>query len=417
MTTYTIAELKSEWEAALHGTTLDKIANPYDIIYRAARDLMADCDLMESKRTVEITNAIYTNVNDYQLPSDVKLDAIIDLRPQANRSPQDSFVLNTAKQFDKYKALGTASVDYNYGLKHLRLQGYSKGSILFNDFNGPNSNGVWTGDNAVILTAGLLQNQVYAIPPAGGSLQFNMSGAGTGTLTNSTISALNFSNTAKVYPNWPFVASLFVWLYIPLGANPANLTSIYARWGSSAGNYYQNSTATNFWGQGFVNGWNLLKFDWSTATTTGTPNLASVNYAQIGLTWTGGATNAFFIDSLQFKLPNIYELVYYSSLLFSDSSGNWKNKPTDDTDTVNLEDAAINLLLYKILELSGMQIQQAIPLRGKLINFDMESYGGSYDAAVQRYKTNYPSERLKKINSYYRKRRYGRSSDNFLSQW
>lgn len=416
MTTYTIAQLKDEWEAALHGTTLDKIANPYDIIYRSARDVMADVDLMESKRTVEITNAVYENVNDYQLPSDVKLDAIIDISPQANRTPRDSFVLNTRKQFDKYKAIGTASVDYRSGLKHLRMQAYGKGAILFNDMNGPTSNGTWTADNAIIPTSSLIANQVYAIPPSGGSLQFNFAGSGTGYVVNSTINPQNFSTQAAVYPNWPFIASAFVWLYIPVNANPANLTAAAAAWGSDAGDYYSNTTTTNFWGQGFVNGWNLLKFDWNTATTTGAPNLAAVNYAKISLTWTGGAFNGFFLDSFMFKLPDIYELTYYSSLLFQDSSGNWKNAPTSDTDVVMLEDATLNLLLYKILEHSGMQIQQAIPLRGKLINFDMQSYGGSYDAAVQRYKANYPSERLHRISRYGPGRRQ-RTDDNYLHRW
>lgn len=407
LNTYTIAQLKDEWEAMLHGTTLDKVANPYDVIYRSARDVLGDVDLMESKRTVQLQNAVFGRVNDYLAPSDLKLDAICDLRPQVNRSPRDSFVQGTSKQFDKFKKVGTLSVEYSYGLKWLRLAASGKGSILFNDFNGPSSNGLWTADNVVIPTSSLLQNQVYSIPPAGGSLQFNFAESGTGYLVNSTISALNFSAANNTYPNWPFTSYQFAWLYIPLSANPANLTSVTSQWGSSAGNYYSATVTANYWSQAFVNGWNLLAFPWPT-TPTGAPNLAAINYEKFSMTWTGGAQNGFFIDSLMFKLPEIWELVYYSSLLFQDVNGNWKNKPTADTDTIALEDASLNLILYKVLENSGLQVQQAIPLRGKLINFDMESYGGSYDSAIQRYKTMYPSERLKKIGSYYR--RIGRRS-------
>lgn len=395
--TYTILQLKNDLEAILHGTTLNDIQNPTDIINRAARDVLADLDPMETRRISTFAPGLYdtdSGVYNYLIPADLKLNKVIDIRPQVNRFAGNNPIQHSAKEFDLYKAISSISIDNDTGLKFIRISVATFPPFIFNDFeNTTGSNGTNVADGAIITN--LAQDRLFKIHGSA-SLSFNISGTGTGTITNSTLASTDLSTN-----NWVGVASAFIWIFIPAG--PTNLTSVSLKWGSDASNFWSQTATTNYWSQTFVTGWNLLNFPWPTAKT-GNPDASKLTYMQASLVWAGGAQNTFRIDKMFFALPTIYEMVYYSKFIFQNSAGSWQENTSADTDLVNLDTDSYNILLYKCAELAGLQLQQAIPLRGKLLNFDFETYGGLYDAAVKRYRENYKNESLKVIGNYYRNR-------------
>lgn len=80
-----------------------------------------------------------------------------------------------------------------------------------------------------------------------------------------------------------------------------NISAIQIRLGSDEDNYYQMTVTSAFDGSAFWNGWNLLAFDWSQASTTGTPDPSDLDYLRVGLTLsdqdfsiTGNQINAIF---------------------------------------------------------------------------------------------------------------------------
>ena len=54
--------------------------------------------------------------------------------------------------------------------------------------------------------------------------------------------------------------------------------SLQLRFGSSYSAYYQSSVTAQFTGSAFKQGWNLLGFNWNTATITGSPSTSAIDY-------------------------------------------------------------------------------------------------------------------------------------------
>lgn len=52
---------------------------------------------------------------------------------------------------------------------------------------------------------------------------------------------------------------------------PVYTSEVTIRYGQDSGNYYEITLDTDWQGNRFVEGWNTLVFDMSTATTTGVP--------------------------------------------------------------------------------------------------------------------------------------------------
>lgn len=173
MFTYTIAQLKSDWEAALHGTSLDDVPNPNDLISRAARQVLNDIDLMETKRVAQLTNPIFDKVYNVLVPSDLKLNKVIDIRPQVNRNGSDNFVQHGSKEFDLFKAVSSIAIDTDTGLKFMRISADLLPGILLNDFGAvTGGNGAWAGTG---VATNLATDQIYHID-TGASMSFDKIG-------------------------------------------------------------------------------------------------------------------------------------------------------------------------------------------------------------------------------------------------
>ena len=56
---YIISNLKDDLAGMLHGTSMNKITGVDNLIYRAGRQLLLDCDPPETKRIGQIVNALY----------------------------------------------------------------------------------------------------------------------------------------------------------------------------------------------------------------------------------------------------------------------------------------------------------------------------------------------------------------------
>ena len=380
--TRTISDLEVDLARKLHGTNLNQVQGLYSLIDEGARSVLADLDFYETKRIQQIDNAIYANVYDYPLPTDLKGDRIIDIRPQINRTvdqiPQQTYNM----EFDQRKEYQRFTIQDNSNVRTLRFNSGITPQTLINQANSITDNGTWSvGDDGTNLTEDKLN-----FISGGASLNFDVTGVGTTvSIENTTFSAVDltdFENTGAI----------FIWVYMPVV-----VTNITLRWGDDTTTNYWETTVTTPQNNEFVVGWNLVRFDWNGATTVGTPTVGSVNALKVSMTYDGNADTDYRINNVVISNGSIWEILYYSKYLFKNSSGTWIEEVDNSNDTIVLDGEGYNCLLYKVLELVAPQIQ------AEDANFDLNLYTRKYDESRTRYRKKYRPEVRPPKTFYYRR--------------
>lgn len=402
MITISLAQLKSDIAAKMKGTSIREVADFYGTVAAAANRMLARIDTEETRRTVTLSTPFWDNVQDYPIATDYK--AMIDIRPQANRTDMPGlshFTQTGARQFNERLSPNSSSIRWNNMIRTLRAQRLPAGNVTTLDtFDSATSNGTWTaqGDASGLYTETLNYIQGNA------ALGLNLSGAtGAAYIVNSTATAVDLS--ALRYKD-----SSFLYVYIPVG-NAALFTSFALRRGSSASNYKQATVGTKADGTAFTDGWNFLRFDWNSATNTGTPDDTQNTYRDFLINYTPGtAVNGFLIDSWTDALGSLYEMEYYSEYLFRDTTGAWKQLPTDDSDLVNVNPASYEILKTEMMIDITQQIRIGAALQEELADWRLMLNGQPqsryvkdppYHGLYGDYLARFPSSSIVTQSSYY----------------
>jgi len=388
---FSITNLKQELEGILHGTRLDQITSIDQLIYRAARDVLMDCDPDETIRIIPITNGVFNSVYDYACPVDLKRNRVIDIRPQVNRQTTDLWLQWYNQNFDLNKNssfMDSFTIQWNNYVKTLRINAPTlPAQKPLNTCDSLTSNGTWTaGGNA----SGLIENNLNYVSTSG-SLQFNLSAGApgsTGYLENSTMNAVDLSS-------WLNQGTFFLYVYLP---TPADFSNINLKVGSGSGAYYSVNATTTQQGTVFQDGWNLIQFNWLGASVTGVPDPTKINYVRVTYTYDGNAQTAVRLDQITATLGTIMEIEYYSKYLFRDATTlAFQETVTDNTDLVNLDTDSYNLLLYKVAQLAVQQ-QQGLDALG----FDAGYFKGEYESRLSRQWYLSKSQVQKVTGQYYK---------------
>jgi len=386
---YNVLTLKADLSGILHGTTLNEITNITGVINRSGHQVLLDIDPQETKRILPFANPIYGEIYDYALPVDVKGDRVIDIFPQVNRTPDERFNQDYAQSFDLAKGWTfqpNFNINFNNSIKTIRINApwLNPGTIL-NNVDSIVGNGTWvagsSASNLSVNNTNFYNNL--------SSLSFDLAALGsTGTLTNSTMTSLDISSQE-------LQSALFFYTYLPTAAN---FSSVELRWGSSPTDYWSQVLTTTSENTAFQNGWNLMQANWNTATITGSPNASAVNYLQVIWTYNGTAMNGVLLSSIISKMGLILQIKYYSKYLFRDYLTNvFKENTTADTDIINLDTEAYNIMLYQ----TALQcVQQAL---GADAGYDTNYFESKYQDAIDKYQQMYRSEITKPRQIYYHK--------------
>ena len=91
-----------------------------------------------------------------------------------------------------------------------------------------------------------------------------MSGTTAG-IVNSTLDTFDYTDF--------LYGSVFVWTYI---TDKTDITNYKMRVGNDASNYYEMTVTDTHEDIPFLDGWNLLRFDMSSKTTTGSPTSTAI---------------------------------------------------------------------------------------------------------------------------------------------
>jgi len=382
---YTIENLKDDFTPKLHDTSIDKLSGEfYDKVYEAARNVLAKLDPATTIRKQALTNALYDNVYSYIAPTDLKHDKVISIFPQADINQNPNFKQTGYNDFGYDKEIGSFIVEHESGVKTISIAGNGRAGLQLSAGNSLTENGTWAvGGQATNLE---LDNYIYV--NAGGSLRFDLtSGATSGYLENNLTNAIDFD----AYDD---ISAFFVWVYIP---SITTLTSFNLRWGSSSGNYFDKTVTAAHDNTAFKVGWNLLRFDWSSASQTGTPTTTAIDYIRFTVNFTGVSTlTGFRLNAITGRIGEPYDVRYYSKYLFQNTAGTWIEKPTADTDIINLDTDTYNVLLYELEYIIAQELQ------GEDSSFDITYFSDRRKEAYMSVGWSNKSQARKPTKRYYR---------------
>jgi hypothetical protein len=380
----TVAQVKADVAAALHGTTANQIAGFDSMLYRAASSVVDDIDPEETRRTVPLATSVFPDIYDYSCPADLKGSRIIDLRPRKPRHATDGAYLRYSQDFDRQKSSMPGSVmaevRNNNGVKSLRLAVPSTDSVLIDGFD---SDAGWTGTGG----ATSLVTDSNDFVEGTGSLRFSANGS---SVVSKSISP-SIDLTAH---RWS--GGVFCQVKLPTSFT---LASVAVRIGSDSSNYFTASVSSAFDGTVFKGGWQQLGWLWESMASVGSPDISKIGYAALIFTFTGSAVPVY-ADWLFSAAGVSLELEYYSRFLFVDgSTGAFKERPTANTDLLNLEGSSYMLYFAKLMQFAVQQQQ------GENMAADLKVWKEEYEDRFEDYAGKNPSQAIKAQQTFYRVRK------------
>lgn len=381
---YNIGNLKSDLQAILHVADLSKISGPDPLIERAARDVLADCDPYETVREQSIATPIHRGAVYYPAPSDLKGDGVLDIYKQGGQSDDGTFFqLRTALDARVYNTDKTYAVEKINGTHYLRANRDTQNYIILDNAN------TVSDYTATSNISNIAKDQLNYID-GGASISFDLNQVGS-----ATTAVLTAAIATKDLTNYVSEGSVFLWVYMPTASG---ITSLSLKLGSDSSNYWLASATVSHSGVAFENGWNLIRFDLSSSTETGTVDIDAVDYYALTVSYNGTLQEKFRIDYLTVSLGEIHKIKYYSKFMFRNSSGTWLDTISGDTDLLNLDVDSYNLMLYKS---ASYFLQHQHDFNYKPNASESDRFEVQYRNALAVYKRRYKTERQNQIVKYY----------------
>lgn len=356
-----------------------------NVINRGIRKTIGDIDLRSTKRKGSALK-FFDDVYSYTCPTDLKDRAIIDLIPQGERNPNEKRVLTSEERFDRQKTLynNLVSVADNSLVRKVRASiDVQENQVLVSNFNSlTEGTGTWTlfgdGTNLSIDTENYITGS--------GSLSWDINADG-GTTAGAYISGIDEYDVSDYKSD----GSAFMWIYI---YSTTDLTNWILRLGSDSSNYYSMTATLQADGTAFVNGWNLIKWDFSGKSTTGTPDDDACDYVACYMTKDAGKVTetGYRFDKLELHSGWYNQILYYSKYGWQNSTAVWIENSTADTDYINCDTEELDIFTEAC----------KFELFRDLKDYDqMKLAKEEYERLKQNYKLRYPSERLKMEQYYY----------------
>lgn len=376
---YTQTDLENGINRGIHNRWTNLI-DGQALMNEAVRLVIGEIDLKMTVRQTQVSPGIYDDEYNYMCPVDMKNEAIIDVARQAGR--REEFTLTTQEEFDRRKMVykGLIAFSGHDGLRILSIATQLQtNSLILDTLQSPTSDGTWVASGQAGNLSQDFSNFVYG----SSSLRFDVSSGGTtAILTNSTLTPVDLTD----YTN----NELFIFVYIP---DTTNLTSFTLKWGDDASNYWSATATTTHEGLSFYTGWNLIRFPWP-ATSTGSPAVTSVNYAQLTVTLSGSnASTGWRLNLLVARIGDIHNIIYYSKYGWQTSAGTYIENSTTSTDKLNADTDEVDLFVMKGIVLAAQELR--FPKQEK------DDAKADYERAKQNYIMRYPSRRKILTTTYH----------------
>jgi hypothetical protein len=379
MFSYTRSQLLSDVNVGIRGK-IGMISNQEDFINRAVREFRNEVPLRSGKRKAQLTPDLYNGIYQYACPTDLHDGRIIDIPAQATRH-DGSFGMVPVEQFNVNPQPGDIAIDSYNGVKTLLIKSQTISPSV--TINNTADVGSWAlfgdGENVTLDTDDFINGN--------GSISFDISSAGgtTAGIQNTAI------DTVDITDYLGGTSAVLVWAKIN---SATNLTNYILRIGSSSSNYYSKTITAQSDGNAFERGWNLLKFDLTSLTETGSVDDENIEYVALYMTKTAGKISEtdYKFNSIVLKKGIIHNVLYYSKYGWQTSAGAYLQNSTNSLDVVVADDTEYDLIVKK-----------GIGMAMKLTNFDMAERTEAmedYESAKDLYMLNNPDESAIMVSNY-----------------
>ena len=335
---YTRSDLKSRINAGIQGK-IGMLVSSEDLVNEVVRNLFSRVDLRSAKRRATLTPNLYNGIFEYNCPSDLKANKIIDIPAQARRHDGE-FSLTTPEEFRTTEGrVGDIAIDDYNGQRVLLINSeVDSQSVVVSELDALSSGA--SSDWTIFGDAESLAKDDSDFIKGAGSLKFDLSSAGgtTAGITNSNVNSLDISEYLGG------TSSFFVYAKI---TDKTNITNYILRFGSSASVYHSKTVTTQADGTAFVNGWNLLRFDIVSLTDTGTPTDTAITHFDLYMTKDGAkiSESDYKFDYLVLKKGVIHYIHYYTKFGWYTAAGAYAESSSNDTDYLVADTDEFNLLI------------------------------------------------------------------------
>lgn len=385
MAIYTYSNLYSIVNGRIHNK-IGILADPRVSINTGVREAFSLVDLRSAKRKASAAPNLFNDIYQYSCPADMKGTKIISFQPQnMERGRFNSWQKIGEDEFDRRKFDETNLVsftDRDLIRKTLVSASVNDDGFVVSPLDALTGSGSWAlfGDGTNVST------DSYQYVKGSASIKFDISAAGG---TTAGIQATNIPTFDLT--NFKSSGSVFVWAWI---TSATNLTNYILRLGNDSSNYYSMTvTATNE-GTAFVTGWNLLRFDFSGKSTTGTVTDTACDYAAIYMTKTAGKISEtdYRFDHIMVKLGQIFNLIYYSKYPWQTSGGTYIADSTADSDYLNVDTEEFDIIVEKCVERCANEVRE---------DTDAINARRDFREAVSEYRKIYKSEAIQSQSTTY----------------
>jgi hypothetical protein len=385
---YTYTNLKDQIFDPIRYKSIASSLTVLNVINRTVRGVLSDLDLRTTKRRYATPVGLFDDLFEYPAPTDLKRNAVIDLAPQANRSSSLAWSLVSPEEFDRRKLTEDQLITVltRDGLRTVRVSL----DVDSDEFTVPpldnltSGGGTWTafGDGTNLIA----DTDVFV--KGSGSIRWDISAAGgtTAGIANSGLDTFDISDAVDLN------RSVFVWVYL---SNAALITNFKLRPGSGASAYYEMTATVAADGTAFSVGWNLIRFDFSGKTTTGSPDAENCTYVALYMTKDGAkiSQTGFRFDQIIIAGGVYHDLFYYSKYGWQTSAGVWIENSTTSTDYLNADADEFDIFVKR------GKIEAAGELKDYYVDAKLRQ---EYNDMVKAYKLANPSEALVETQERYR---------------
>jgi len=356
-----------------------------DLINSGVRVALSDIDFRGNIREVSLTPRLMENQFDYALPTDVKADRIIDLRPQVTdyREEFETYSIIPPEEFDRRKNTerGIACIMNDDLTRYLRISAdVDNISVQVSSMEDTG----WVSFSASVQDSDIKVDQDDYIE-GNGCIRFR-----TDT-TDTTDSAVGIqSSNISAFDISDFLARGSAFLDARLTVADSGIHQISIRIGSDSNNYYQVNDSTQNDCSSFVTGWNKIRLDLQNKTTVGTPVDTAIDY--VALFWSRDTTTATLLhlndtdwgfDDLTLKRGKYYNLSYYTRNVWQDTAFALVENSSHDSYALLVQNDEFEVIMAKIAELASSYLRDYE---------DVQYYASEYKRLKDEYLARNPSQ-------------------------
>jgi len=380
---YTQSQFLNDINRKIFGK-IGMISSQEDFANEVVREVRNDISIRSARRKMALSPHLFPSILQYAAPSDLADYKIIDIPAQVKKG-DDSFSLVPVEQFDNRPNLGDIAIDDYNGQRVLLINGELPATQQFiSELDSLTSGG---GTWEIVGGATNLAADGDDYIKGAGSLSFDLSAASETTAGIKNTDINEFDITDFLGGN----SSVFVWVKLN---SATDITNFILKIGTDASNYYSKTITAKHDGNAFEAGWNLLRFDLTSLTETGTVTNTSINFVSVYMTKDVGKVSEtdYKFDWLTILKGEIYNITYYSKYGWQSSAGVYKQLTDTSSDLLVADESEYDLFVKKGRYI-GLQ---------ETNNDDniIDRAGKDYDLALKQYGLNNPDESQIMISTY-----------------